>query len=560
MPLRSAIAITALTLASFPVQYVQAAGQTSAPQNANPSRTADLTSRPFRIAGAVVNARTGELLAEARISLVSVVNRAESISVITGADGHFEFTDLPPGKYSLQGQKRGFLPAAYEQHEAFSTAIVTGPAFVTDHLELRLMPMAALTGHVYDEFGDGVRGARVRLFFQSPDFGLTRVVRAGSSTTDDRGYYDFILLRPGTYFVAVNAKPWFAVHPPSGKSGSPSSIPSSLDVAYPTTYYVAATESDQATAITLEGGDQPEIDVRLTGAPALHMVFPLEQNPLENSSSFPRPLLQKRVFDSIENVPTESASTPEHVELSGLAPGRYDVTVNYSNAAASQQSEGVELRRDGQEFDGSHSQPLSTVTITVKLLGSDPAPNNLMAALVGPRGRAIGFESVDPSGQATFSNVAAGTYALHVSSRSKPLAVARISSGLDETVGHDFTVTPGATLELTASVASGNVAIEGLVQKDGRPLAGVMVALIPRNLQSHLELFRRDQSNFDGTFRVAGVIPGTYTIVAVEDAWGFEWQKPGILDRYIQHGQDLTVGALMRGTVHLPSPVEVQPR
>ena len=53
---------------------------------------------------------------------------------------------------------------------------------------------------------------------------------------------------------------------------------------------------------------------------------------------------------------------------------------------------------------------------------------------------------------------------------------------------------------------------------------------------------------------------GTYTIVAVEGAWGFEWQKPGILDRSIQHGQDLTVGALMRGTVHVPSSVEVQPR
>ena len=37
-----------------------------------------------------------------------------------------------------------------------------------------------------------------------------------------------------------------------------------------------------------------------------------------------------------------------------------------------------------------------------------------------------------------------------------------------------------------------------------------------------------------------------------------EWMQPGVLSRYAQHGQELTIGPLMRGTVHLPDPVEVQ--
>ena len=36
--------------------------------------------------------------------------------------------------------------------------------------------------------------------------------------------------------------------------------------------------------------------------------------------------------------------------------------------------------------------------------------------------------------------------------------------------------------------------------------------------------------------------------------------EPGALARYLQHGQDLTIGELMNGTVQLPDPVEVQPR
>ena len=38
-----------------------------------------------------------------------------------------------------------------------------------------------------------------------------------------------------------------------------------------------------------------------------------------------------------------------------------------------------------------------------------------------------------------------------------------------------------------------------------------------------------------------------------------EWLQPSVLARYVQHGQNLTVGELMRGTVSLPNPVEVQP-
>jgi hypothetical protein len=120
-------------------------------------------------------------------------------------------------------------------------------------------------------------------------------------------------------------------------------------------------------------------------------------------------------------------------------------------------------------------------------------------------------------------------------------------------------VTPGAALDVTAVLTGGVVSIEGMVHKKDKPVAGIMVALVPDDPEMHIELFRRDQSDFDGTFLVRGVIPGSYTIVAVEDAWGFEWLQPGVLARYVQHGQRLTIGPLMRGTVHLPDPVEVQP-
>jgi hypothetical protein len=39
-----------------------------------------------------------------------------------------------------------------------------------------------------------------------------------------------------------------------------------------------------------------------------------------------------------------------------------------------------------------------------------------------------------------------------------------------------------------------------------------------------------------GRFLLQGVVPGRYTIVAVEDAWGFAWLKAGVLARMYSTG------------------------
>ena len=96
----------------------------------------------FRIAGTIVSTPEGHPLFRARVSLRDVKNAQNQIFMITGDDGHFEFRNLPAGKYSLTGAKRGYISAAYDQHEQFSTAIVTGAAVDTENLTLRLVRTA----------------------------------------------------------------------------------------------------------------------------------------------------------------------------------------------------------------------------------------------------------------------------------------------------------------------------------------------------------------------------------------------------------------------------------
>lgn len=549
------LALAALALLCFGLVPKSAAGQNGTPHRDVPRVT-------YAIAGTVVNRVTGAPLGDARISLVDVETRKSVALQITAENGHFEFLGLPAKKFSLDSAKRGYISASYEQHEQFSTAIVTGPEWKTDELVLRLNPTAMISGHVRDERGEPVRHARVTLFLEDHRGGMNRVNRQSVSMSDDLGYFDFSSLIPGRYFLSVSATPWYAVNVASAllsNDAGHAGVSPALDVAYPETYYSAATEAADATPIAVGAGERPEVEVQLNPVPALHIVLRAEET---GQNGFTRPQLQKQVFNWVEPIQagTLVSVEPGVYELVGVPPGKYSVRMNSAAVGETAVASEMNLTRDGEELDASRGEPLSSLKITLRPEGGEAVPNEMVVLLQDYRHRFVAGARVDPSGVAAFDGVAAGKYSIYCNFRGKAYAVTRTSTATLNASGHDVTLAAGASQELTAWITAGVVKVEGVVQRAGKPVAGVMVVLIPKDPEAHREYFRRDQSDFDGTFTVANILPDTYTIVAVEDAWGFEWLQPGVLSRYAQHGQELTIGPLMRGTVHLPDAVEVQPK
>jgi hypothetical protein len=517
------------------------------PQDSSPQR--------FKIAGTVVDAMTGNTLTRVRVTLASTRAPAQRVETITGEGGQFEFAGVPVGKYSLRGAKSGYLASTYQEHEHFSTALVTGPEFATEKLVLELMPVATIAGHVLDESGEPVRSAQILLFMEDHDGGMNRVVTMSAATSDDRGYFDIGTLRPGTYFVSANAKPWYAVYPPGELTGR--QVSPGLDVAYPTTFYGGATETEGAEPITLKGGEHHEIEIRLSPVPALRLTFHgLEQGPNQI------PVLQKRMFDSVQGVQITEIrpAGPGLYEVTGVPAGRYDVVARSAAAGSSPDVSEMNLTRDGQDLDDTHGEALGKLSVTVEPPAGEPLPAQYTVALRDAWERIVMFQPGDPSGKVSFAPLKPGKYGILVGSQGKRYSVVRTISGSGAAAGHQVNVASGADVDLKAVLAAGEVHVEGVVEKNGKPMAGVMVVLVPNDPEAHVDLFRRDQSDFDGTFSLPAVIPGTYTIVAVEDAWGFAWLKAGMLARYVQHGQNLIISEKMRGTLHLPEAVEVQSR
>lgn len=514
----------------------------------------------FRIAGHVVNSKTGYPLARARVSISDTRNRQRSISLLTSEDGKFEFSGVTAGKFALEGAKRGFIRASYDQHDQFSTAIVTGAGLDTENLTLRLDPVAVLTGKVLDESGDPVRNATVTVYREDHFSGVSRIRRFRAGQTDDRGSYEISPLDAGTYFVAARAKPWYEVHPrksqPAEAENLPTAVDSSLDVAYPTTYYADTTQSDEATPIPIRGGDHLEVDIHLNPVPALHLLM----QDVDGRGGFNMPMLQESSFEGSEQVLSAGVQmvSPGLYEITGLPAGRY--TARFSSNGQMGPPNPVDLTTDGQELAAPTGEAPSTLKASVRISRETKLPSPMFLILRDSKGKTVTGREVDAEGQADFGSIAPGIYNFGAYTQNTAYSVVRISTPGSDISGNRLTVTPGSPTAVSLTLVAGVVNVEGFAKRAGKPAPGTMIALVPKDPEHNRELFRRDQSDLDGSFSLRSVIPGAYTVVAIENGWDLDWAQPSVIAHYAEHGESVTIDQRSEGTVHLPAVVEVQPR
>ena len=84
------------------------------------------------------------------------------------------------------------------------------------------------------------------------------------------------------------------------------------------------------------------------------------------------------------------------------------------------------------------------------------------------------------------------------------------------------------------------------------------MVLVPKYPEANRDLFRRDQSDMDGTFSLRGVIPGSYTVLAIENGWDLDWSQPGVIAAYLKRGRKIEVANQGGRPVTLAEPIEVQ--
>jgi hypothetical protein len=143
-----------------------------------------------------------------------------------------------------------------------------------------------------------------------------------------------------------------------------------------------------------------------------------------------------------------------------------------------------------------------------------------------------------------------------ITSQIPQMYVARISSPNAVVKGRMVQVIAGAatTLEIVAGTGYGQ--IEGVAERSGHPASGIMVLLAPEDAKDNQLLFRRDQSDSDGTFLLSDIIPGRYRLLAIDEGWDLNWADPNVLAAYLKE----SIMVQVHGHNKLKQTVEVQSR
>ncbi len=516
-----------------------------------------------RVGGRVVNALTARPIARAAVSLEDTTTNHVVAETTAKEDGFYRFDPVPAGKYRLFAQAAGYLEEAYLAHPPFSTAVVTGAGLATDALTLKLTPFSEIDGRVTDETGQPIEHANITLYRENPDAAENRVRRFRGGQTSDDGRYHFDSLPPGRYFLTANAQPWYAVHPQTEREYANfvryrAAVDPALDVAYPLTFYPNAQEEQGASPITLEGGSVVHANMQMTPQKALT----LSVRGLATNGEVPRfAQVTREVFGEQEFVNAQSNLVDGVQQLSGLAPGQYSLRQNgRGNNGFSAQASPVDLTSGSVTMEAPATEPLASASVTVQTAAGEAPPPGLRLNLRDGRNRRVGSQELDARGAAEFSNLSPGTYRFALLGEGKAKVISAVSVDGHPVADEVLHITGGGSLTVKLTASGNPVELDGFARHDGKPVAGSMVVLVPAGSNSDVALYRRDQTDLDGSFTFRNVSPGAYLLVAIDDGWSLRWDDSKALMPYLLHSIPIDVQSNASGVVREAEPVLTQAR
>lgn len=503
------------------------------------------------IAGVVLRATSGEPLKKAVLSLKKSDRDEPAKDAITDANGHFEIKDVDPGRYDLEASHNGYVPQKYGQRTPDSpgTLLALTPSQHLLDISFKLMPAAAITGHVYDEDGEPVTSAEVQvLHFQYED-GIRKLLSAQETQTDDLGEYRIFGLNPGRYYIAVSYDP--------NRLGIPAG-------GYATQYYPSADDPSRAVAVELRAGDDlagtdfnllPVRTFQVTG----HVYDAVNHRPGVHATVWLVP--RDREVQTTYFTPQDSVQDAQGAfELRGVRSGSYYLfAASVDGVREYTTQEAVDVAdadvRDVHVVIG----PGIDLMGRIRVEGDARLDLNVLSLTLQPHdsGSDMGdlVASIKPDGSFSIPNVSDGNYQLQLQGLPEDYYLkAERASGRD-VLGSDLNVSrksPPAALELVLSANGARVS--GHVLKEEKPFPGASVVLVPEGGRNKRE--RRYQSTStdqNGQFSMRGVAPGSYTLLAWEAMEPGAYQDPDFLRAYENRGKAIVVeeGARVNSQVDL---------
>jgi len=466
------------------------------------------------LSGVVTNAVTGAPILRAHVSIQSGGESERQYGAITNGEGRFTMTQLPPGNYSVSAERAGFV---MPRNPAGPFAEVKlSPGDKKESFKLTLVPTGAISGRVSDAAGEPMQGVSVTAEGGS----------GGQSATDDKGQFRIGGLRPGKYRIraALQTMPL----PPETRTDG------TADVHYSPTYYPDSLLEKQAARVEVQpAAELTGIDIHLVRTPFVSASGKVSGLPpgARNVS-----IDVQRTSGMGDGSPSGSIVKPDGAfAIWRLDPGKYTLVAAIwgQDGRNRLQSAPVEIEVAGVNLEHIDMRMIPPFDIPVRIQFEDdqarqvpqppaqpgqpprPAPIRRvrLEPLVGARIPPLTAD-IEAGDTATLEKVQPGLYHLAISWG--PAYVKSIRIGSVETEGGALDARNGPVGPVTVVVSSNACEVSGTVNGSQDPASRVQVALVQPVENGHPDL-NIVTTGADGTYRFAGVRPGKYKLLAVDD-------------------------------------------
>ena len=506
------------------------------------------------LGGIVINSATGEPVPHALVHLTLFIRNntvpgdtshpptpPTVTNTFTDSAGAFHLAGLAAGSYFITAQKPQFAPAETNRVE------IVELTESTSNIQIKLLPLAVITGKVVDEDGQPVWDARVYAITVRATDGLRQTHNDRSVSTDERGVFRMWNVQPGQYYLKAAGRAR-ATYSYIGDT-----VPQFYsDEGFAPSYHGGGHALVTATPLEIRAGTETNADIKVRMESAWSI-----RGALGNFT--PHRTVQFQLIRDNEAAPASPVSVNGETgkfEVEGVVKGRYTL-----HAIQDDKTGDVSVTLDGGNIDGVSltlypgvdirvitSVPGSTANWAPDAANAMPGPGACNVTLYHADGQSespLPLRSrFDRPNEITIHGVKSGLYDTVISCFGVYVQSATIGDQ-DLLANPEFNVNAGSenrAIQITAIPGGGW--LTGKLAGAAAEFPNVAIVLAPQftgsagPFESGVENAGQGGEN-SHSFRFQNLPPGTYTVYAFPDAARLEYRNPKFL-------QSLTGGATVQ--------------
>lgn len=547
---------------------VQAKTNDTAPEQSGPPQK----KAGAALTGTVLRSDTKAPINNARVTLVASGAEQQDIetgppaqTVTTDEKGRFEFANLEAGNYNVSAEHAGMVIKKRQRSENMLVSVKPGEQ---QEISLLMQPSCAISGRVLDEQGEPLQNASISALRYGYSIAGRRTIDSARATTNDKGEYRLFGLAPGAYLVLVDVNgatgAWFfRMAGPAGRGAQRDK--KKEERVYTPTYYPNESSPEQASPLVLKPGDEAEANFSLVRVPAHHISGKVTGFPASGEEDKTKVQRMVMVVRQGSQIPVSMAlvnpdssfdvgplpagkyklvamQIKEESQISGrtdVTLGTSDVTgINIAVNAATRHIAGVVHTDSDAKVDYSKLYVVllpETLEDLAAGTGGDFSLGNGLSS-------SAGMDQVKKDGSFQMELVPSGEV--------YRVALSAIGGGLEDWFaskvvvgGHDVMDTglrmTQATGPIEIVISRNGAAVEGIaLDADKKPFANAEVVAVPADprLRKRFDLMQKAEADQQGRFKLRGVRPGEYTVMALEDPE----EQPFLEDEFLkQHSGEM---------------------